>query len=74
MQTWEYRVEELRLSEKWSPKRQAEELAQFNTTLNGLGALGWDLVTYQSVPLTGSIMTDKIKGYAYLAFFKRPSR
>lgn len=73
MATWEYLVEEIRLSERWSPKRQAEELEEFRTKMNHLGQQGWEMVSYQSVPLTGGILTDKIRGYAYLAFFKRPT-
>jgi hypothetical protein len=29
------------------------------------------MISYESVPLTGTF-TSKIKGYAYLTFFKRP--
>lgn len=29
------------------------------------------MISYESVPLTGRY-TEKIKGYAYLTFFKRP--
>jgi hypothetical protein len=29
------------------------------------------MISYESVPLTGTF-TNKIKGYAYLTFFKRP--
>ena len=50
-----------------------EEIAQFNAVLNQAGANGWEMVSYESVPLTGSF-TNNIKGYAYLLFFKRPKQ
>jgi len=68
---WEYHVMQQNMSDRWSAKRQAEELSTFNTVLNDAGANGWEMVSYESVPLTGHF-SDKIKGYAYLLFFKRP--
>jgi hypothetical protein len=35
-----------------------------------MGAQAWEMVSYESVPLTGHF-TDKVKVYAYLTFFKR---
>ena len=58
------------MSDRWSAKRQQEELVAFNTTLNAAGDNGWELVSYESVPLTGSYSKD-VKGYANLLFFKR---
>jgi hypothetical protein len=69
---WEYRVEQMNMSDRWSAKRQREELDAFRSFLNGIGAEGWEMVSYESVPLTGTF-TSKIKGYAYLTFFKRLS-
>ena len=71
MTTWEYRVETVNISDRWSAKRQTEEMDAFRTYLNQMGAEGWEMISYESVPLTGHF-TDKIKGYAYLTFFKRP--
>lgn len=71
MVLWEYKVVQQNISDKWSAKRQAEEVASFNLVLNDLGALGWELVSYDAVPLTGTF-TSNVKGYAYLLFFKRP--
>lgn len=69
---WEYLVEEMNISEKWRPKKQAEELMKFQTRLNELGREGWEMVNYQAIPMTGSY-SGNVKGYAYLCFFKRPS-
>lgn len=71
MVQWEYYVTQQNMSDRWSAKRQAEELVSFNTTLNNAGLAGWEMVSYEAVPLTGHF-SDKIKGYAYLLFFKRP--
>ncbi len=70
--SWEYRIEEMRLTERWGAKRQAAEFAQFCQTFNDIGDEGWELVSYQAVPMTGGINTEKINGYSYLAIFKRP--
>jgi Domain of unknown function (DUF4177) len=72
MATWEYHVEQMNISDKWSAKRQREEVEAFRVFLNSKGAEGWEMVSYDSVPLTGTF-TGKIKGYAYLTFFKRPT-
>jgi hypothetical protein len=68
MATWEYYVETINISERWSPKKQQEEVERFRVRLNALGAQGWEMISYESVPLTGSF-TNSIKGYAYLTFF-----
>jgi hypothetical protein len=68
--TWEYHVETADISERWSAKRQREEVEVFKTRLNQLGAEGWEMISYESVPLTGHFSKD-VKGYAYLTFFKR---
>jgi hypothetical protein len=70
MATWEYQVETVNISDRWSAKRQAEEVQNFRTYLNKMGADGWEMISYESVPLTGHF-SDKIKGYAYLTFFKK---
>jgi hypothetical protein len=67
---WEYHVEEKNLAERWTPKRQAEELAALSVRINELGAQGWELVSYEPVPLYGAL--PRLKGHAYLLFFKRP--
>jgi hypothetical protein len=72
-QGWDYRIEEIRLSDKWSTKAQQEELTRFRSQFNDLGTRGWELVSYQAVPMTGSINVTSVNGYAYLAIFKRPS-
>lgn len=68
--TWEYHVEQINISERWSAKRQQEEVERFRNYLNTMGAQGWEMVSYESVPMTGNF-TGNVKGYAYLTFFKR---
>jgi len=55
---------------RWSAKRQREEVERFWNYLNTMGADGWEMVCYESVPMTGNF-TGNVKGYAYLTFFKR---
>lgn len=69
---WEYHIEESKIIEKWNPKKQAEEVARFNSRLNELGQQGWEMVGFNAVPLTGGF-TGQQKGYAYLTFFKKHS-
>ena len=71
MATWEYYVESINISDRWSAKRQQEEVRNFSLRLNQIGAEGWEMIGYESVPLTGSF-SGNVKGYAYLTFFKRP--
>ena len=70
MATWEYHVEQLNISDRWNAKRQREEIETFKKYLNGMGEQGWEMISYEAVPLTGNF-TGNIKGYAYLTFFKR---
>lgn len=72
MTKWEYSVEEFSMAEKWNPKRQAEELAKFGERLNTMGAQGWEMISYETVPLYGSF-SSQLKGSIYLLFFKRPA-
>ena len=67
---WYYHVEHSHIVERWSAKRQAEEIKQFNERLNVIGEHGWEMIGFESVPLTGGF-TGNIKGYAYLTFFKK---
>ena len=69
MTAWEYRVESIPLQEKWFGK-QPEEFQRFLGVFNGIGSEGWELVSYQAMPLFGSI-TGKERGTIYLAVFKR---
>jgi hypothetical protein len=69
---WEYYVEQINISEKWSTKRQKQEVEAFRVLLNKMGSEGWEMISYEAVPLTGSF-TGNVKGYAYLTFFKRPT-
>jgi len=71
MTNWEYRVYAAEIVERWSAKKQTEEVAAFQESLNGMGGEGWEMVSFDTVPLTGRFSND-IKGYVYLTFFKRP--
>jgi hypothetical protein len=71
MTKWQYHVHSAQIVERWSAKKQAEEVAAFQTRLNGLGDEGWEMVSFDTVPLTGSF-SNNVKGYVYLTFFKRP--
>lgn len=71
MQAWEYKVEVLDVSEsRWSPERRLEETKQLQKSLNRLGADGWEMVSYESVPIAGKF-TNESRGWVYLLFFKR---
>jgi hypothetical protein len=72
MSRWEYSIERATVVERWSSKRQAEEVAAFQARLNQLGADSWEMISFETVPLTGAF-SGNIKGYIYLAFFKRPN-
>jgi hypothetical protein len=56
--------------DRWSAKGQAQEIANLQTRINELGDEGWEMISYESVPMFGSF-SNKLKGYAYLLFFKR---
>ncbi len=68
---WEYYVETFDLTERWSSKRQAEEVRKFIARLNAIGAEGWELVSQEEVTLKGGL-TGSVKGTATICFFKRP--
>lgn len=67
---WEYKVINFDFAERWSQKRQRQEVENFQTRLNELGSEGWEMISYESVPMYGSF-TGKLKGSAYLLFLKR---
>lgn len=71
MTTWEYAIERATVVERWSSKRQAEEVDAFQQRLNQYGSDGWEMISFETVPLTGAF-SGNVKGYLYLAFFKRP--
>jgi hypothetical protein len=68
---WEHRVYSAEIVERWSAKKQAEEVAAFQERLNAIGREGWEMISFDTVPLTGHF-SNNIKGYVYLTFFKRP--
>jgi hypothetical protein len=68
--TWEYKIESVTIADRWSAKRQAEEVANLEARVNEIGHDGWEMLSYESVPMFGSF-SNKLKGYAYLVFFKR---
>lgn len=67
---FEYKVESVTVTDKWSSKRQQEEFNKLTQILNKLGNNGWEMISYESIPMLGSI-TKNLKGYSYLVFFKR---
>jgi len=71
MTQWEYYVSSAEIVNRWSEKKQAEEIAAFQARLNEAGAQGWEMISFDTIPLTGSF-SNNIKGYVYLNFFKRP--
>lgn len=68
---WEYRIESIPLQEKWFG-RQPQEFQRFLGVFNQIGSEGWELVSYQPMPLFGSI-TGNQKATLFLAIFKRPA-
>ncbi len=68
---WEYLVQQFSMADRWSGKRMAQEVQRFNEFLNTLGAKGWEMIGYESVPMYGAL-SSKLKGHAYLTFMKRP--
>ena len=63
-------MESVSIADRWSAKGQAQEIANLQTRINELGDEGWEMISYESVPMFGSF-SNKLKGYAYLLFFKR---
>lgn len=71
IQRWEYYVETFNLTERWSSKRQAEEVKKFIARLNQIGAEGWELVSQEEITVVGGF-TGNAKGTLTTCFFKRP--
>jgi hypothetical protein len=70
IERWEYRIEDLTITDKWNSQKRADEFSRFSRVLNQLGSQGWELMSYEAIPLVGNWSKD-IKGYAYLAMLKR---
>ena len=68
---WQYHVESFTMADRLLAKHQAQELLNFRQRLDSLGAKGWEMVGMETIPLYGT-MTQKLKGYIQLAYFKRP--
>jgi hypothetical protein len=73
MTTWEYRVYAAEIVQRWSEKKQAEEVAAFQQRLNGLGTKGWEMVSFDTVPLTGHFSSN-IKGLRLPDFLQTAHR
>ena len=69
---WEYEIDDARITDRMSGKKQAEEVANFKARLNERGKQGWEMISFETIPLTGSI-SGNVKGYTYLVFWKRPA-
>lgn len=67
---WEYKIESVSVNDRWSSKKQQIEFEKLTQKLNDLGALGWEMISYESIPMMGNL-TKNLKGYSYLVFFKR---
>lgn len=70
MAKWEYKVESVTMADRWSAKKQASEIASLQARLNNMGSDEWEMISYESIPMYGAF-SSKLKGYAYLVFFKR---
>ncbi len=72
MANWEYRVESGYMGDydTKATKEQQDEINDFQANLNILGAQGWEMISYESVPIYAD---DKFKPseHAYLLFLKR---
>lgn len=68
---WEYYVETFNLVERWSSKRQAEEVRKFIARLNAIGAEGWELVSQEEITLKGGF-TGSVKAPRLSAFSSGP--
>ena len=67
---WEYKIESVTVTDRWSGKKQAAEYEALTTRLNEMGTAGWEMISYESIPMMGRMMKN-VNGYAYLVFFKR---
>lgn len=67
---WEYKVESVTVTDRWLSKNQQKEFDVMVENLNKLGEEGWEMISYESIPMMGSF-SKNVKGYSYLVFFKR---
>ena len=72
MTTWEYAIDSHQITDRWSSKKQREEIVNFEAKLNIRGGQGWEMIGYESVPIVGGF-SGNVKGYAYLVLWKRPT-
>ena len=70
MPKFEYDLQEFKLVEKWSSKKQADKLAELRGELNAKGDQGWELLGLHSFDLVGGI-TGSNKGKITLTVWKR---
>ena len=73
MTTWEYHVEQFQIIDRWSGKRQVEEMANFIAQLDQLGANGWEMIGYEPLMMKGGV-TGKLRGHMHVCFFKREAQ
>jgi hypothetical protein len=67
---WEYHVETIDLTAHWTKTMQRHALQTMHSKINTLGAEGWEMISYESIPMYGAF-SQNLKGYAYVTFFKR---
>lgn len=70
MKKFEYTIERFALVEKWSSKKQAEQLAVLTDDLNQKGQQGWELLGLHSFDLVGGVLGGD-KGTVTLTLWKR---
>lgn len=58
MTTWEYAIERATVVERWSSKKQGEEVAAFQQRLNEYGAQGWEMIGFRDGPSNRSIQRE----------------
>jgi len=72
LKKWEYHVETIDLTSHWTKAMQAAAIQTMRDKINALGKEGWEMISYESIPMYGSF-SKNLKGYAYVTFFKRPA-
>ena len=70
MRRFEYDIQRFSLVEKWSSKKQAEQLAVLTESLNVRGQEGWELLGLHSFDLVGGVLGGD-KGTITLTMWKR---
>jgi len=70
MKQFEYDIQRFSLVEKWSARKQAEQLATLTAQLNTKGSESWELLGLHSFDLVGGVLGGD-KGTVTLTLWKR---